>query len=93
MRRAKRIEMVAHGFADKMFRDMLNPKYRGPNFTWAGFPAMVASLARTGLFMSFSHRAPPSKEEEKECARLARERARQLMAEHGLLTGQNTRSG
>lgn len=36
---------VGKATAKEMFDQFQNPKFRGPKFTWSGFPKMVARLA------------------------------------------------
>ena len=43
----KRAEILGRSVAARLFAQMLNPKYRGPSFTWDGFPQMCQGLARS----------------------------------------------
>jgi hypothetical protein len=80
----KKLQELAITMATSFFHDMQNPAYRGPNFTWAGFPEMAAGLAETNAFMSFPESERLTQEEELFAADVARETARDLAKKAGL---------
>lgn len=49
--------LVAECIIAGMFADFSNPEFRGPNFTWANFPAIVTSHVSSTFFVYF--RTPP----------------------------------
>lgn len=38
-------------FVDTMFKDLQDPKMRGANFSWNGFPALASRMASVHVFM------------------------------------------
>lgn len=63
----RRIKARRYGEASAMglFLDMLNPKFQGKGFTWAGFPELAERTAKVGLYQAFW---PSPTEAEKEAA-------------------------
>ena len=51
----KRSIHCAISYANSLYKDFTtHPEYLGIKFTWDKFPDMVATLAKVGLYMSFS---------------------------------------
>lgn len=48
------IEFYCCSYVGTMFSMMLNPKFRGENFTWENFPNMVANLCEVGVHLEIS---------------------------------------
>jgi len=50
----ERLDQLAKAYAQELFKDMQDPKMRGPSFNWKKFPGMVGRLVYASAFMSFS---------------------------------------
>ena len=48
------ISLVCHATVGSMMATMMNPKFRGAEFSWDEFPEMMAGHCRTQVFMSVS---------------------------------------
>ena len=44
--------IFSYALVSDCFASFHNPKYRGENFTWDGFPKMVSEMAEVSCFMS-----------------------------------------
>ncbi len=74
----KRAKAVGEAIAEDLFTSMQNPRHRGPKFTWARFPDLVARLAHSQVFMSFPHQI--GEDIETVAAEAARQKATELLA-------------
>lgn len=46
------IDFVCLSVVSGMFSDFINPKFRGPNFSWTGFPEMVSRFCVNQVYLS-----------------------------------------
>lgn len=78
---------VGVGTAEHLFEMMQNPKFRGPKFTWAGFPDMVAGLAGVQVALPITNWDDWTAEDRKRIENMASEsaiyRARELLKIQG----------
>lgn len=45
------ISLTCYAIVSTNFALFLNPKFRGPNFTWEEFPLMMAEMCHNSIFM------------------------------------------
>jgi len=86
----EKLREIAKVYTVSLFNDMQNPAYRGPNFTWEGFPEMAARLASTSAFMYFSDAKTPTAEDEAFVARVAKQLAARLVKQQNCKTCNGT---
>lgn len=53
-KRMNDINFVCLSVVSNMFSDFINPKFRGPEFSWAGFPEMVSRFCVSQVYLSCS---------------------------------------
>ena len=51
-----KISLHCHAMAVHFFPMFLNPKNRGPNFTWEGFPELLAGFCETQAFLNCTNK-------------------------------------
>lgn len=50
----QKLEGLARAYVDEFFKDLQDPKMRGPNFAWERFPDMIGTIVNVCVFTAFS---------------------------------------
>lgn len=84
--RQSKIDSVCLAYVAGLFSDFVNPKNRGPKFTWKGFIDMCAEHSKDWLFV---HLARVTDEEYKYARKVAQGIASGMLLRSGLLEEHN----
>ena len=79
--RQQLVQNVGVAVAEHFFEVMQKPDSQGPKFVWPdSLFRMVREMSEVQLFTAFHYEAGPTKEEQRQCGKVADARARALVA-------------